>query len=71
MGLSNGDKAICAKIAGEVIEKAMKEHLKTCPVKVDLKIKTAHFVGIIFGCVLGSGVGSGSVVYAIIKVLGN
>lgn len=63
MTLTNGDKAICAQIAGEVSRKIMSEHVKNCPHAMKAKIV---FVAIVCTA-LGSSIGTGSIVWQIAK----
>ncbi len=65
MTLSNGDKALCAQIAGEIIEKVIKEHIKSCPHGRSILKLTCVSIGI----ALGSGLASGGAVYAILRTL--
>jgi len=64
MTLSDGDKAICAQIAGEIIKEVIAEHIESCPHGIKLQVSKAYIVGI----VLGSGIVSGGVGAAVFKV---
>lgn len=65
MALSNGDKAICAQIAGEVVEKVLEAHIKACPHGIKLRIDKAYIIGI---CI-GSGLAGGSIGAAVTQLI--
>ena len=65
MALDNGDKAICAEIAREIIEKVLEEHIKYCPVKQSI-LRTKLFI---VGLCVGSGLASGGLVLGIAKLI--
>jgi hypothetical protein len=59
MALTDGDKAICAQLAGEIIEKVIAGHIKSCPHGIKLQVSRAYLVGIILGSsIVGGGVGA-------------
>ena len=58
MTLDEGDKAMCAEIARDIIEKVLAEHIKTCPVKQTI-LRTKLFL---IGICVGSGFASGGLV---------
>ncbi len=66
MALTEGDKAICAEVAREIIEKVLAEHITSCPHGRAL-VKSKM---LLIGLCLGSGVGSGSLVFALAQLLG-
>ena len=68
--LNEGDKAICAEIAGDIIEKVLIRHVNTCPHGITLKVKKAQLVAIILGVIVGSGASCGGVVLAVLKIFG-
>ncbi len=57
MTLTEGDKAICAEIAREIIEKVLLEHIKSCPHGKSLLMNKV----LVIGLCIGSGVGGGSI----------
>ncbi len=71
MALNEGDKAICAEIAGEVFDKILPRlftaHTDACQHgKALLKIK-AKFIGLCIGIGVGSGIGSTSIFMVLMK----
>lgn len=69
MALDDGDKAICAEIAREIVEKVssnvMQIHLDTCP-HGKLLSKTRN---LIIGACIGSSIGSGSLILLVGKLI--
>ena len=66
MALSEGDKAICAEMARDIIEKVIVEHIKSCPHGRSL----LKFACIAFGIAIGSGIASGGIVLAVLRSIG-
>lgn len=81
MEWTDADKALCSKIAGEVIKEVMQGHIKDCPhhqeYEVDQKLLantkriTTRMIAIILpiGVVLGSAIAAGGTTAVVIKVL--
>jgi hypothetical protein len=65
MGLTEGDKNTCKEIAREIVKEVLKEHVKSCPHGKTILASKMLLIGI---CV-GSGVGSGGLVFALMKFL--
>jgi len=63
MALTEGDKAICAQIAGEVITKVLEGHVKTCPYGIQIKVSKAYLIGVCIGSGLAGG-GVGAAIFA-------
>jgi hypothetical protein len=49
MGLTEGDKAICAQIAERIIKDVMQEHIKSCPHNIRWKLAAALVIGAFLG----------------------
>ncbi len=70
MALDDGDKAICAEIAREIVEevaeKLLRMHMETCPHGKLIARSKIFFIG----ALIGSSVGSSGLVLAVAKALG-
>ena len=65
MALTEGDKAECKEIAREIVKEVLVEHIDSCPHgKALLKNRM-----LLIGACIGSGVGGGSAVFALAKLL--
>lgn len=64
--LSEGDKAICAEIAGEVTRSVLQQHIDSCP----HGIKMGKIVMLLIGACFGGAAGGGSIVGVIIHFMG-
>ena len=64
MALTDGDKAECKEIAREIIKEVLAIHIVSCPHGIKMIKERAVLVGI---CI-GSGLGSGGVVYALMSI---
>ena len=64
--LNEGDKAICAEIAGEVMEKVIAQHIPSCP----HGIKLGKTLMLLVGTAIGSAAGGGGIVAVIMHMLG-
>ena len=64
--LDEGDKAICAEIAGEVCEKVLLVHIKACP----HGIKMGKLWMLLLGASIGGATGGGGIVAVIMHVIG-
>ena len=65
MSLTDGDKAECKEIAREIIKEVVKEHIASCPHGRTILASKMLLVGI---CV-GSGLASGGVVFALVRLV--
>lgn len=68
MALNEGDKAIIMQIAEKIVAKSLELHIKHCPVAACIAKKKMLFYGAFIGLSVGSGVGGGSIVWALLKV---
>ncbi len=64
--LDEGDKAICAEIAGEVMGKVIAQHIPSCPHGIKLDKTLMFFIG----TAIGSAVGGGGIVAVVMHMLG-
>lgn len=62
--LDEGDKAICAEIAGEVTEKVLQKHIESCP----HGIKLGKMLMLIIGTAVGSAAGGGGIVAVVMHM---
>lgn len=69
MALTEGDKAMCAEIAREIIEAVIDRHIESCPHGIALKVNKKSAAMFIVGVCIGSGFAGGSLVLAIAKIL--
>jgi len=65
MALSESDKAECREIAREIVKEVLIEHIKSCPHGQFLMRSRMLLIGL---CI-GSGIGGGGAVYALIRSL--
>lgn len=65
-----GDKAVCQRIAREIVKEVLVEHTKLCPHGLELTKIKAKFIGICIGIGIGSGVGSTGVCMLLLKAFG-
>jgi len=66
MSLDDGDKAECKEIARIIVEEVLKIHTQVCPHGRTM----FRMFWISVGIAVGSGIASGSVIMAIIRVFG-
>jgi hypothetical protein len=63
MEWTEADKAMCAKIAAEVVEKVLLGHVAACPFgKRQLRDRA-----LLVGACVGSGIGGGGILFAILE----
>ena len=67
MALTEGDKAICNEMAGELIEKVMERHIASCPHGLLLAKSKSWIIGVSLGVGIGAGVGGGGAFYALLQ----
>jgi hypothetical protein len=70
MALNDGDKAIVEQECWKVAKEAIQQHESNCPVKRILEVKKAYVIGLLFGVLISSGIGSGTVVTIILHFAG-
>ena len=65
MALTEGDKAECKEIARVIVNEVLKYHIASCPYGLALAKSKMLMVGL---CI-GSGLASGTTVFALVKFL--
>ena len=67
MSLTDGDKAECKEIAREIVKEVLKEHIGSCP----FGQKQIRDRALLVGACLGSGLGGGGLLFAVLKYVTN
>lgn len=65
--LTEGDKAMCAEIAREIVKEVLKEHIASCPHGMTLMKSKSFIIGCIFASGICGGLGGGGLVAIILK----
>ena len=68
-GLTEGDKAMCAEIAREIVKEVLKEHIASCPHGMTLLKSKSFIIGCIFASGICGGLGGGGLVAILLKAL--
>ena len=67
MALTDGDKAECKEIARVIVKEVLTEHIGACPFgKRQIRDRA-----LLVGTCIGSGLGSGGILFAILKYVTN
>jgi len=67
--LSEGDKAMCAEIAREIIEKIIDKHVESCPHGMTIMKSKWFIVGCIISAGICGGLGGGGLVAILLKAI--